>query len=455
MLVKRLFWLIQQLIPPLLLSYFYAAWKICRYEVGPLLVKQYNLPTIARIYTPLPTILIGTITIHYLRLYFLPSTQSVPPHDPALAIRSQLKIFECLAPSEAGTICRANNEPVDGMEDVPLVDRCWKGRCGGRWKPARTRHCSQCGVCRGGFDHHCPFFANCLTAAYIPTFLSLLLYTPPSVVLLSLPLYSPMYHRALAAYTLSHTSENIRTYWWDWTPSWIIAGGPVGRFVGGLILGWRELDRSEDDGGGVMRLGVGLMVGFGLILALVTAGLATSSISLLLNGNLTIDQGRHSAHSRTIASIQKLVKQNRSIPQKLEDDLLKFSDRAYFFVPFENHSSYGPEGQSEGTSREEVVDDHGDIPEVLRGDNESGNDGGVVRRGVIVPALPEERPYDLGRTRNWEIVMGPRWSWLLPWKALSPVLREDIFDWPISESVEKRLRGEAERRRRVLFGVEG
>ncbi|WWD19522.1 hypothetical protein CI109_103983 [Kwoniella shandongensis] len=438
---NRLLWLVQQLLPPLLLSYFYAAWRIVALEVGPILISQeYDHPILGHIYSTLSSILLGTITIHYLRLYFLPSSQSVPPHDPPPSISTHLTIYECLSPSDAKTIRLNNGESIEGVEDIPLVDRCWKGKCGGRWKPARTRHCSQCGLCRGGFDHHCPFFANCLTAAYIPTFLHLLLYAPPTIFFVSLPLYKPIYHRAIAAYVLSRSSESIRTYWWDWKPSWVVAGGPVGRYVGGLILGWRELDRSAGkNGAGLDRLGVGLMLAFGVILALITTGLAVSTISVLLEGHLTIDRGRHTAHSRTITAIQDLARSGQSIPKKLEDDLLRFSDRTYFFVPFEI-----PDPLSNAKT-------HGEVDESHHNDPEEGSRSRPGRKGVIVPALPEERPYDHGRKKNWEIVMGQGWSWLLPWKGLSHAMGEEIFNWPISESVEKRLRAEAERRRDGLI----
>ena len=98
-----------------------------------------------------------------MRLYVLPRTQSVPPYNPPKDILDKTTIFECLGPEEAKIInlevqrASGAEEPFD---DLVVVNRCWKGKCNGRWKPARTRHCSDCGVCRAGFDHHCAFVSH-------------------------------------------------------------------------------------------------------------------------------------------------------------------------------------------------------------------------------------------------------------------------------------------------------
>jgi hypothetical protein len=49
----------------------------------------------------------------------------------------------------------------------------------------------------------------------------------------------------------------------------MIAGGPVGRYVGGMVLGWKELDR-RDGGGGYLRVQIGILVGIGSLLGLIT-----------------------------------------------------------------------------------------------------------------------------------------------------------------------------------------
>lgn len=91
------------------------------------------------IYIAFANVAIPGVTLLYLRLLFLPSKQSVPPRRPEGWLSQSSDIVEC-SPDET----------------PPTWQTCSKGRCGGRWKPARARHCSDCGVCRVGFDHHCP-----------------------------------------------------------------------------------------------------------------------------------------------------------------------------------------------------------------------------------------------------------------------------------------------------------
>ena len=50
-------------------------------------------------------------------------------------------------------------EPYECRPDGSL-DFCSKPNCQMRWKPSGTHHCSTCGVCRLGFDHHCPWVSE-------------------------------------------------------------------------------------------------------------------------------------------------------------------------------------------------------------------------------------------------------------------------------------------------------
>jgi hypothetical protein len=232
------------------------------------------------LYSAFATICIANVTILYLRLYFLPKDQARPPYNPPQAILDNETIYECLSAAEAQAVAlarRTSQSPLVSDEPTPLhglqagllppalVNRCYREGCNGRWKPARTRHCSLCGTCRAGFDHHCAIFANCVTAPHIPTFLSLLLCTPPTVLTLIAPLLVTLLRRCGAAWRIAGSSEVIRQRWWDWKPSWIIAGGPMGRWVGGLVMGWKMLDR-EDAGGlyGNVRLKIGVLVFLGV-----------------------------------------------------------------------------------------------------------------------------------------------------------------------------------------------
>jgi hypothetical protein len=212
-------------------------------------------------------------------LFLLPRSQSVPPYNPPKQILDKTTIFECLAPEEAKivnlAVQRASgvDEPFD---DLVVVNRCWKGRCNGRWKPARARHCSECGVCRAGFDHHCAFvsqemslrvdtqFANCLTTSHMPTFLLTLILAPIALNMCCLPIYRPFGRRFLEGLYFSRSGEQF-AWWWEWWPSWIVAGGPLGRYGVGIALAWREMDRR--DGGGLFRLSSGILITLGLFLS--------------------------------------------------------------------------------------------------------------------------------------------------------------------------------------------
>lgn len=51
---------------------------------------------------------------------------------------------------------RSITEPYECCYDGGLMF-CVKDSCKMRWKPPGTHHCSTCGICRTGFDHHCPW----------------------------------------------------------------------------------------------------------------------------------------------------------------------------------------------------------------------------------------------------------------------------------------------------------
>ncbi|CAD6572576.1 MAG: hypothetical protein TREMPRED_000578 [Tremellales sp. Tagirdzhanova-0007] len=374
-------WAIQQLIPPALLTYFVWAWKLCALEVG-LDHIRYNLgyPILGGLYTLFTTLLISTITIVFLRLYLLPSNQSVPPKHPVPGISARQEIFECLSPSETAAVHLANvgDVPVDGS--LPGRDIA---QSVGRVEPVLII-----------------IFANCLTVSHVPTFLILLLLTPPTTIFLSSPLYAPLVRRAIAGYRLSWADERIRTWWYAWSWSWIIAGGPIGRFTSGIILGWRELDRLDPHR--IVRLEFGVLVAIGIMLGMITAALAGTTITLIISGQLTIDRERAKSHVRARMAMAKLVAKGQSVPETVKQNMDRWGEKRYFWVPVDGDGS-----------------------------------------GIIVETLDGEKAYDHGRKRNWELVMGPGWRWIWPPNALLCKVgmnTEDIFNWPIAPAVKVRLR---------------
>lgn len=107
----------------------------------------------------------------------------------------------------------------------------------------------------------------------MPCFLLTLVLTPIAVLEICMPLFGPLGHRFMEAFRLSRSDARF-SWWWDWWPSWIVAGGPIGRYAGGVMLAWKEMDRV--DGGGLFRLSNGIFVAVGLMLSMI-AGVSRPS----------------------------------------------------------------------------------------------------------------------------------------------------------------------------------
>ncbi|KAF8075035.1 DHHC palmitoyltransferase-domain-containing protein, partial [Lyophyllum atratum] len=135
----------------------------------------------------------------------------------------------------------ALSEPYQCINTEGDLPVCQKEDCKGAWKPPRTHHCSTCGVCRVGFDHHCPWLGNCVTTSRMKAFLTLLYATPVTFTFAAAPIAHVLQRHVSSALSVSKNDPWARKLWWDWYGSWIFFGGPFGRWIWGTVLGFRIL----------------------------------------------------------------------------------------------------------------------------------------------------------------------------------------------------------------------
>ncbi|CAK9785988.1 hypothetical protein CC85DRAFT_302479 [Cutaneotrichosporon oleaginosum] len=395
---------IELVLPPALLAYFAWAWRVC---TGPFLATYISdglgYPRIAVVYRIVAAVLIATISTIFLRLYFLPSRFATPPPSPPPEISNLTTIFEVPPPASAYLV------PHD---DERLINHCHSGSCNGRWKPPRARHCSECGRCRLGFDHHCLFVrplspvltqvANCISAPALPAFTALLLITPPAVLFLAGPLLRPVIYGARLAWRATATNPRVQAYWgWGW--SWVVPAGPVARYAVGLLLAWADLPPPSDRSDAMWRVDIGILWAVGNLLALITAALAIWQVKQMFTGTLGNDMMRARAYAKAADDVRAARARGAEDGDALAA-MRRFAPDKWFFVPLQ-HETYA---------------------------------------GAVIPALGE--PYDLGSRANFDLLVGRGrgWRWILPWNCLrSGMSTTEASVWPISDSVKARLKSDA------------
>lgn len=69
-------------------------------------------------------------------------------------------------------------------------------------------------------------------------FLSMLSLVPLSFMIAVAPILSTLGHHISVCYSLSRNDPWANKIWWDWFGSWIFFGGPLGRWVAGMLLGF-------------------------------------------------------------------------------------------------------------------------------------------------------------------------------------------------------------------------
>lgn len=203
----------------------------------------------------LVTLLVLTLYRAFFHLLLLPSLHCAPPSKasadqnlPPQVLARSIPI-QCASTQPAGAVA-----PHESLE----LEYCWKDQCQGAWKPGKARHCSVCGRCRVGFDHHCPWvsvnlctdsltkvlkehqvqFNNCLTLPHMKAFLLLILLTPLAIFVIALPPYFLVVRDFGLVWTWIWSPKDayMHTVWWDRWYSWLT--GPVGRWGIGVVWGY-------------------------------------------------------------------------------------------------------------------------------------------------------------------------------------------------------------------------
>ncbi|KAH8917297.1 hypothetical protein BT69DRAFT_1323682 [Atractiella rhizophila] len=151
--------------------------------------------------------------VTYFRVYAQPLHHSKPPFEVPKAVLERSVIYES-----------------SDLEGTPA--KCFQGSCGGAWKPLRSRHCKDCGLCK---------FDSCITLELtMKPFLQFVTIVPLLLTWALIPLVWPIgKHLSLIVRTVWLDSNNqwMKDHWWSLRRSWI--GGPGWRWMGGLYYSFK------------------------------------------------------------------------------------------------------------------------------------------------------------------------------------------------------------------------
>ncbi|KAJ7746852.1 DHHC palmitoyltransferase-domain-containing protein [Mycena maculata] len=202
----------------------------------------------------------------------------------------------------------------------PDGDLATCSKCNGAWKPPRSHHCSTCGVCRIEFDHHCPWVGNCVTRSRMKAFLFMLFLAPVAYVVSVFPIYRTLTRHMSLALTVSQHDAWAKRVWWDWFGSWIFAGGPFGRWIFGMALGFRILKAQRNPDAPIIEqptLRLFVICALGSIFSLFTLTLALWTLKDLVRGLTTLDvmQGRRQKHPSRFVCIPGDTPRVRDFPE--------------------------------------------------------------------------------------------------------------------------------------------
>ncbi|KAM0793358.1 hypothetical protein ACM66B_000813 [Microbotryomycetes sp. NB124-2] len=313
-----------------------------------------------------------------------------------------------------------DNQAVYECDAEGQPARCFLDDCNGAYKSIRTRHCRDCGKCRPGFDHHCPFVDACVYEKSFKPFVCFMASALPLIGVAVLPLL-PLQRRAIKSvvrYTWS-TAEMQRMWWGRPWLSW--AGGPAWRYFGAVLLGyrlWRQLEPEPPlllpdtttrtftkngitwayDESVCPSLTVPSFEPLMLVLAaflIWTIGLAMI-VAVVLNAR------------RGLSTVQvERIRRWRAFKADFKgSDVQPYDPRIHLWVPVDR--------------------------------NDEDDDNNAVK-GAVVVVDPDTPLFDFETRQNWNALMGgPNWvDWCIPWRL------SKVDDLTINPQVLANLRAQA------------
>lgn len=118
---------------------------------------------------------------------------------------------------------------------------------------------------------------NCVTTTRIPQFLCLLTFVLVAAIVGLWPVLFRILAHISLSFSTSRADEWCKEFWWDNWYSWVFIGGPPGRYVVGLFLGFRLLGQRRGPEGSfpgsiieLPHLRVALMFAFALVFAVIS-----------------------------------------------------------------------------------------------------------------------------------------------------------------------------------------
>jgi len=124
------------------------------------------------------------------------------------------------------------------------------------------------------------------------TFLFMLFLTPVTYLVSVLPIYNNLTRHMSLALTVSRHDAWAKQVWWDWYGSWIFVGGPLGRWIFGIALGFRILKAERKADIPLIEqpnLRLFVICALGLIFSLFALTLALWILKDLVRGLTTLD----------------------------------------------------------------------------------------------------------------------------------------------------------------------